>query len=166
MKKLNLGCGHRRIDGYLGVDAVARPEADIVAPAHAIPLGDGEVDEIMAIHLVEHIDHWLLPDALKEWHRLMAPGGRLVLEMPDLLKCCRNILDGVQGKHPDSLGLFGLYGDYRLRDPFMMHKFAYTFATLKPLVEAAGFVDVVEKSTEFHRVGRLRRDFRLEARKA
>lgn len=164
--KINMGAGHKRYPGFTNVDAVARSGIDVIAPAHSVPLPDGCAEEIMAIHLVEHIDHWMLPEALKEWHRLMKPGGLLVLELPDLMKCCRNILDGVKGKHPDSLGMFGLFGDYRLKDPFMMHKFAYTFATLKPLVEDVGFVDVVEKVTQFHGVGRIVRDFRLEAVKS
>lgn len=163
--KLNIGCGGRRLDGYTGVDAVERPAADIIAPAHQIPLEDGCAEEVLAVHLVEHLLPWDLPTALSEWHRLLATGGTLVLEMPDLIKCCRNILDGrvPAGKHPDQLGMWGLFGDNRLEDPYMLHRWAYTFKTLAPLVKAAGFCKIVERPTRFHPVGREHRDFRLEA---
>lgn len=165
--KLNIGCGGKRLPGYTGVDAVERDGADIVAMADAVPLPDGCAEEVMAIHLVEHVHPWQVPDLLREWHRLLAPGGLLVLEMPDLVKCCQNIVEGFTyaGKHPDQSGLWGLYGDPRESDPYMSHKWAHTFKSIRPLVAAAGFHDIVERPTKFHPVGRARRDFRLEARK-
>lgn len=55
---------------------------DIVASADALPmLADGSQDFIIANHLLEH-----LPDpigALKEWHRVIRPGGILFLALPD-----------------------------------------------------------------------------------
>lgn len=165
--KLNVGCGARRIEGYTGVDAVKRTAADIVAPASKIPLKDGSVEEIMAIHLVEHVHVWEAPALLREWFRLLSPGGLLVLELPDIVKCCRNIAENytMAGKHPDQAGLWGCYGDPRERDPFMGHKWGYTFQSLSPMVAEAGFIDLTEHPTKWHPVGRDRRDFRLEARK-
>lgn len=166
MLRLNVGCGLRRLPGYTGIDAVARSAADIIAPAHKIPLAAGCAEEVLAIHLVEHILPWELKTALLEWNRLLARDGKLILELPDLVKCCRNILDGLVGpKHPDQLGMWGLFGDDRSQDQYMLHRWAYTFATLAPIVKSAGFTDIVEKPTVWHPVGRNIRDFRLEARK-
>lgn len=167
--RLNIGCGGRRIPGYTGVDVVKRPAADIVAPAGKIPLADGSCEEIMAIHLFEHLLPWEAADVLKEWHRLLAPGGKLVLEMPDLKKCCENILKQLKGievmagKHPHQAGLWGLYGDDRLRDPYMLHRWGYTFKTIKPILEEAGFRNLQEFRTVYHPIGRDVRDFRVEA---
>lgn len=163
--RLNVGCGGRRLPGYTGVDVVPRPAADIVAPADKIPLPDNSVDEIIAIHVVEHVHHWEVSSLLKEWFRLLKPGGRLVMEMPDILKCARNIVEGYTyaGKHPDQAGMWGIFGDSRLKDPLMIHKWAWHFNSLSPLVKEAGFIKLAEKKTEFHPVGRERRDFRMEA---
>lgn len=165
--RLNVGCGGRRIPGYTGVDAVQRPAAEIIARADKIPLADNSVEEIMAIHLIEHVHAWEAPDLLREWFRLLVPGGLLVLELPDIVKCCRNIADDYKlaGKHPDQAGMWGLYGDPREKDKFMAHKWGYCFGTLKPIVQEVGFIKIVEKPTQWHPVGRERRDFRLEARK-
>ena len=164
--RLNIGCGNRRLPGYTGVDAIPRPAADIVAPAHEVPLPDGCADEVLAVHLVEHVFAWQVPALFAEWHRLLKPGGHLVLEMPDAMKCARNLIEGRQGKKPDQLSMWGLYGDDTLRDPYMMHKAGWWFDRLRPVVEAAGFIKIVERDTVFHPAGRGVRDFRLEARRA
>ena len=56
-------------------------EPEIVAPAHALPVPSGSQDFVLASHLIEH-----LPDplaGLKEWHRVLRPGGLLFLAVPD-----------------------------------------------------------------------------------
>lgn len=162
--RLNIGCGNRRLPGYTGVDLSPNSAAaDIFAPADDIPLADACADEVMVIHLVEHLYPWDLPHALAEWARLLKSGGKLVIEAPDLIKCCLNLIEGRRGKHPNQMGLWGIYGDDRAKDPLMMHRYGYTFASLAPLVETAGFHGMVERTTVFHATGREHRDFRMEA---
>lgn len=164
--KLNIGCGGKVIEGWTGVDAVKRPGADIVADCKAIPLPSGCANELMAIHLVEHVYSWEVPAILKEWFRLLRPGGLLVLEMPDIVKAAKNIAEDFRGgKHPDQQQLWAIFGDDRTKDPLMIHKAGWWFDRLRPVVADAAFVDIVERPTVFHPVGRERRDFRLEARK-
>jgi predicted SAM-dependent methyltransferase len=167
MTRINIGCGGRILPGWVNVDVAAPPNGqapDIIADLRSIPLPDGCAQEVMAIHVLEHIYEWEAPDALAEWFRLLAPGGRMVLEMPDLMKACRNMAEGWKAKkHPDQLGMWAIYGDGREKNPLMMHKTGWWFDRLKPVAEAAGFVHVQERETEFHAVGRGIRDFRLEA---
>lgn len=167
MYKLNIAAGGKRIPGWTNVDAVARDGIDIVADMASVPLPDACADEIMIIHGIEHVFAWVVPSVLRECFRLLAPGGSLQLEMPDIVKSCRNIADGYigSGKHVDQMGLWGLFGDPRLKDPAMCHRYGWTFASLRPLVEGVGFVNCEDAPTKFHPCGRLMRDFRLEARK-
>lgn len=164
--RLNIGAGARRIEGYTGVDMVPRAGADIIAPAHAIPLGDETVDEIMAIHLFEHLYRWECEKVLAEWRRLLKPGGRLVLELPNLIKCCENIISGRAGKEPEQLGMWGLYGDPRGGDQFMAHRWGWTPDTLRELLEANGFHRIGQEPTLFHPAGRQHRDMRIVAERA
>lgn len=167
--KLNVGAGGRRLTGYVGIDAVPdRPACDIVATADKIPLEDGCAEEILAIHLWEHFYYWQCADVLKEWRRLLQPGGRLVLELPNLIKCCENIISGkfVAGKHPDQLGMWGAYGDPREGDEFMAHRWGWTPETLKGFLSENGFDGITERPTQFHPAGRQYRDMRIEAVKA
>lgn len=165
MTKLNIGCGGRRMPGYTGIDAVERPAADIVAPAHKIPLPDGSVDEILAIHLWEHFYRWECEGVIAEWVRLLKPGGRLVLELPNIVKCCENLISGRMqgGKHIDQLSYWGLYGDPRGGDPFMAHRWGWSPVTLRDFLAENGFTNIIEEPTQFHPAGREHRDMRIVA---
>src|SRR5690348_3401520 len=59
--RLNLGAGRRRLDGYINVDLAPEPPPDIQADARALPLPDAYADEILAIHLLEHLYRWEAP---------------------------------------------------------------------------------------------------------
>lgn len=166
MTRLNIGAGNKRLPGYTGVDAVERPAADIVAPAWDIPLPDGSVDEILGVHIFEHFYRWQCDDVIKEWHRLLKPGGDLNLELPDFFKTCRNVVEGLKGKHPDQLTYWSLWGDPRDKDIYMAHHWGWSPETMKEFLEANGFTDVREVPTRFHRAGAVYRDMRIEARKA
>lgn len=168
--RLNLGCGRHVLDGWTNVDAqvssMAKRPPEILCDLKSIPLPDGCADEAMAIHVFEHFYRWESPIVLAEWRRLLRPGATLVLELPDLEKCCRNILEGRAGKgHPDQLGMWGIYGDPRDADPFMTHRWGWTPKTLKALLEERGFVDVRHEPTKWHSSGREWRDMRLVSRR-
>lgn len=165
--KLNVGCGNRRIPGYTGVDIVAREAADIVAPAYDIPLPDGSVDEIFACHVWEHFRLWECDDVIKEWRRLLKPGGALILELPNIIKCCQNLLSGRMrgGKHPHQLSYHGIFGDPRGKDPWMGHAWGWSPETLTEFLQVNGFGSIIETPTQWHPAGRNHRDMRIEARK-
>jgi SAM-dependent methyltransferase len=54
---------------------------DVVAPADELPLPGGSQDFVIASHLIEHIADPIR--ALKEWRRVLRPGGTLFLRVPD-----------------------------------------------------------------------------------
>lgn len=145
-------------------DAPRAPE--ILCDAKAIPLPDGCAHTAMAIHVFEHFYRWEAETVIAEWRRLLRPGGVLILELPDLIKCCKNILSGAMrgGKHPDQLGRWGIHGDPRLRDRFMCHPWSWAPDELSDLLYESGFRKVEHKPTQFHPAGRDHRDMRLEAR--
>ena len=54
---------------------------DIVGDAQELPFRDCSLDFLIASHVLEHMP---LPlSTLEEWHRVLAPGGVLVLKIPD-----------------------------------------------------------------------------------
>lgn len=166
--KIHVGCGKRILQGYVNVDIVPREGVDLIAPASRIHLPDGSADEVLAVHLFEHIEPWEAPKALADWHRLLAHGGLLVLEMPDIVKCAQNLLKLIDRGDPKqlaSLAFNGIYGDASLKDPWMLHRWGYTFKTLAPMLKEAGFTKIREAPTQWHPIGKAHRDFRIEARK-
>lgn len=165
--RLNVCCGTKVLPGYTNIDIAQTGDTppDIMCNAMSVPLPDACADEIMCIHGFEHFYPWEAEDLVKEWRRLLKPGGLLVLELPNLLKCCANIISGLKkaGKHPDQLGMWGAYGDPRTSNPFMMHRWGWSPVTLGEFLTRHCFVGIREETTQWHLGGRLHRDMRIVA---
>lgn len=146
---------------------MAGAKPDIICEARNVPLEDGCAEEIMCIHGFEHFYRYEIDAVVTEWKRLLKSGGLLVLEMPDLVKCCQNYLTGfvLRDKHPDQMGLWGIYGDPTTSDPYMIHRWGWSPKTLRAFLKEHGFVNIVDAETQWHPAGRIRRDMRIEARK-
>lgn len=153
--RLNIGAGNKRIDGWLSIDLAGDP--DIVADVKQIPVPDGYADEAMAIHVFEHLYRWEAQPALKEWRRVLKPGGLLILELPDLTKCCHAVLAGAS----ERMSIWGLYGDPGYQEPLMVHKWGWTAEELRGELRAAGFIKIKVREPQFHKKAR---DMRIEAR--
>lgn len=167
--KINLGCGKHTLEGWFCIDVQQHPDAtrplDMVSDVKKIALPDECADEIMAIHLFEHLYRWECDEVIEEWKRLLKPGGKLILEMPDLLKFCSNIIKDVKSKHEGQMGMWGAYGDPREKNPYMCHRWGWTYRTIKPFLESHGFKNLREEVTQWHPSGRMVRDFRVVAYK-
>lgn len=169
--RINVGCGRHVLDGWVNVDMevsqkAARPP-EILASAAAISLPDACADEVMAIHVLEHFYRWEVAGVLAEWHRLLKPGGQLTLELPDILKCARNLIKlAAAGADADQMAMWGLYGDPGTANQLMCHRWGWHPATLQAELQAAGFIDMVWPPTQWHPAGRAHRDMRVEARRA
>ena len=85
--KLNLGSGGELIPGYISVDK-HDIRAQVIADVTTMELPDNTVDEIIAIHLFEHISPYKAMDTLKRWCRWLKPKCKLIMEMPDIAKLC------------------------------------------------------------------------------
>ncbi len=83
MTKLYLGCGERRLEGYVHVDVEATPVTDIVHDLNDMPWpwNDDAVTTIAAVDVVEHLDVDLIRFCNECW-RVMVPGGRLFVRTP------------------------------------------------------------------------------------
>lgn len=169
--RLHLGSGDQRRPGWLNVDA--RPEAmpDLVARVDALPMvGDATVDEIEACHLFEHLSLHEAHNALREWARVLKPGGRLFLELPNFEACIRILGTAVDGLGHD-FGMIGIYGwppGIEQDGDAMTHRWGWTPATLTSALEAAGFgqVERVPVTQTYRPATRYDRDFRVAAVRA
>jgi predicted SAM-dependent methyltransferase len=163
--KINVGCGKMILDGWVNCDVQRNPKAprapELLCDARSIPLADGCADTVMALHLIEHFYYWEVPAVLAEWRRLLGEGGQLILELPDIEKCARNLLK----ESTDQMSMWGFYGDPGHKDPFMCHRWGYTPKTLTKVLEANGF-DRIKFTAPLHHGRRDQRDMRVMARKA
>lgn len=62
---------------YIGVDAAAGPNVDLVSAAHLAPIGDGTASVVICTEMLEHDPHW--EESLAAMRRMLRPGGLLVL---------------------------------------------------------------------------------------
>ena len=79
---LNLGCGAKHLPGFVNVDhhPVCRPDACLDLDEVPWPWKDGEVDEVVFEHSLEHLREFDRP--LREVWRICRPGAPVLLKVP------------------------------------------------------------------------------------
>ncbi|MDF9391552.1 MULTISPECIES: methyltransferase domain-containing protein [Methylococcus] len=154
--RLNLGCGDKILPGHLNIDvALARAGKvpDIICDLHALPFDGDMADEILSVHVIEHFWRWEVQDVLREWVRVLKPGGRMILECPNLLAACQEILrnpNAATGEGREcQRSMWVLYGDPTWRDPLMVHRWAYTPESLAEIMRQAGLINVRQEPAQF-----------------
>jgi predicted SAM-dependent methyltransferase len=135
--KLHLGCGDRHYDGYLNIDIRKTHATDMVCDIRTLPFRSGSVDLIENYHVIEHMGRHDLPPALSSWHRVLKPGGRLIMECPDFDEDVKGYLSG------DDSFLDHIFGLQRYATDF--HYFGYNVRRLKELLENCGFTSVISE---------------------
>jgi predicted SAM-dependent methyltransferase len=146
---LHLGCGGRRVPGFLNVD-VAGSDLDIDLGGGVLPWADGTFTAIASQQVIEHleIDTELRP-LLAEMARVLAPGGEAWLACPDMEAICRSYLaDGGaallrdrQSRWPE-FDLGGLPESHMMNVLFHQageHVNLFDFRLLAHVVREAGF---------------------------
>jgi SAM-dependent methyltransferase len=80
---LDVGCGVKPYypffagaASYVGVDVKENLDADLIGSVDALPVEDGSFDVVLCTQVLEHVDDPAL--AVRELHRVTAPGGRVL----------------------------------------------------------------------------------------
>ncbi len=84
-RRLHIG-GESKSDGWEVLNAIPAPHVDHVCNANNLSqFADNTFVEIYASHVVEHLDYnGELQATLKEWNRVLVPGGKVFISVPDL----------------------------------------------------------------------------------
>lgn len=124
--KLNIGAGDVPLDGYTPIDRKLGQEA------YPLAFEDNSVDEVRASHILEHFGSAELLSVVKEWVRVLKPGGLLKIAVPDIAK----IVQWIHEKRSD-LPLSGyIYGGQT--DPNDFHRSGFTAFDLESLMRQCG----------------------------
>lgn len=80
--KINIGCGNKNIDGYVGVDKYACDAAKYVCDIEneKLPFEDNSIDGTMLDNVVEHFVD--IPKVMTELVRVSKPGASIVIITP------------------------------------------------------------------------------------
>lgn len=107
MRRLDIGSGRWPRDGYESVDLYeAEARVDHRCTMWELPIEEGTVESIWCVHALEHVPRAQVQPTLREWHRVLCPGGELFVRVPDLRWICSNFLT-----HPgDAFALAAIFG--------------------------------------------------------
>lgn len=136
MIKLNLGCGDDYMEGWINVDAFNKNRVDADFDITDIPYNDNTVDEIKAFHIIEHFPWTQANRNIREWHRVLKPGGRLWLETPDFAASCKEF---AAASDQQRLLLRGHFFAHAGDAPGQQHYFLYTEFELRHELVSTGF---------------------------
>jgi len=102
----------------------------------------GSVAEIYASHVLEHLGYVdELPRTLREFHRVLVPGGRLRASVPDLDVLCPLFADAALRFEERVHVMRMMFGGQA--NPADFHKVGLNEQFLRDFLQAAGFTDVV-----------------------
>jgi len=139
MIKINMGCGWRDFGSdWDHVDGGDYPHLD----SHSIlelPYEDNTVDLIYASHVLEYFDRKEGTTVLNEWHRVLKPGGRLRVAVPDFQSMVELYLN--KGMLLEEF-LGPLYGKMEMGCKNIYHKTTYDFNSLQSQLKLIGFKEI------------------------
>ena len=111
-----------------------------------LPFKDGTAERIEAFHVIEHFDLVHCRYLLAEWFRVMADGGSMVIETPDLEETLRKFVKSEPDAQRRTIQwMFGI------DSPGLGHKTGFTRGLLADILKEAGFTDVTWRRQETHR---------------
>jgi len=91
---VNIACGGSIVSSWLNLDfSPAAPGVRKVNLLKQLPLGDQSMYVCYSSHFLEHIPTNKVRGFLRECYRILVPGGRIRLVMPDLAEICREYLN-------------------------------------------------------------------------
>ena len=152
-RRIEIGSGLRPTPGYIHVEpSPGLPEVHFPTTGDDIPLGREWADEILSVHMIEHVPAAHVQTVLRRWHNLLRPGGALVLHTPNADALCDVISSYDAVPHEvwwaAQAALFGYNrAPDKAKTPrelgtFADHALGLTWGALRDLLEEAGFADV------------------------
>jgi ubiquinone/menaquinone biosynthesis C-methylase UbiE len=160
---LHVGCGaaeaeslHQKFRGpdwrevRLDLDPSVNPDV-LASIIDMRQIADGSADAVWSSHNLEHLSAHEVPLALREFFRVLKPGGFVLITLPDLQQVAEFIvadkLEDVAYESPAGPitpldCVFGLGSAIATGHPLMAHRTGFTEKTLRMHLQRAGFGDV------------------------
>lgn len=135
--KLNLGCFHKKMYGFINIDVRSEVEPDLVDDCSKLEkVENNSVDLIYTSHMLEHFSREDGKKALRRWWEVLKPEGILRIAVPDFEKLASHymfyrdlewILHGTMGSQ---------------RHPFDFHLSLYDETLLTKVLTETGFTNI------------------------
>ncbi|MHA6796750.1 class I SAM-dependent methyltransferase [Pseudonocardia bannensis] len=96
--RLEIGAGEKPHPDYdVHVDMLALPDIEVRCSIDRLPFASGSMDALRANHVLEHQSYELIDETLCEWARVLCPGARLDIGVPDAKFVARQWVAGEIG---------------------------------------------------------------------
>jgi predicted SAM-dependent methyltransferase len=128
--KIHLGCGDIILDTWDNIDLYVNHPKVFNFPLQRIHI-DKTYSIAYSCHALEHVGQTHGKEFLKEWHRILKPGGILYLCIPDVAGICAKFSD-----NPDWM-IHCLYGLQTNEGHY--HKWGYTEKSIRWSLLEIGF---------------------------
>lgn len=141
--KLNLGCGAKKLPGFVNIDSVKEFDPDLLHDvSQPLPYGDGVVDEIIADGLLEHFDKYVRFIVFYEWARVLKIGGTVNVSVPNMKKLLFRYFKFGFEKFVDTVFGETMLGSETYIGHFGNHKWAYSKGSLETFMRFFGIEPV------------------------
>ena len=112
---------------------------DQIAYANNLPYKSNSVDEILAVQVFEHFGPDEAKQVLAHWHDLLKPGGRLIIDVPDIIETAK-LLIMAETEEEKAWAEKLIHGTRN--NEFAYHKVGYWPEKLERMLEKEGFMDI------------------------
>jgi predicted SAM-dependent methyltransferase len=137
--QLHLGCGKRHFPGFVHIDRDPYEHLDYQRDIKDLAIfQDKTVDLIYACHCFNYYDDDDARVALCEWRRVLKPGGRLRLAVPDFRGLVQFYVKSGNLQPLKRL----ITGYYKGKDHVVYHRAVYDEASLTGVLRECGFSNV------------------------
>jgi SAM-dependent methyltransferase len=162
VRRLEIGPGADVLKGFETVDVTTRRNVTYLGNALRLPLPSDTFSVVYASHIIEHVPWYHVETAIREWVRVLRPGGVLQIWTPNGLRIAKAFVDaeerGSRDFHNDGWWRFNeekdackwasgrcfSYGDGSGRSHPNWHMSLFSPRYLRQLLVDAGLTEVRE----------------------
>ena len=141
--KLNLGCGGppSQMPGYINCDHMDFDGVELLLDLEdPLPFKTNSIEEIVCNQTLEHLIYEYAIAALDQMYRVLQPGGKLILSVPDWHSVLLRLSSYHYTTRQTLKMVFG--------EPIGQHRYGWTEQELNMVLDDVGFVNVQRESID------------------
>lgn len=147
-RRLDIGSGKTPTPGHdtLDKDSSTKPTYSFDLLSTDWPVLEGIYDEVLLIHVLEHIPVSKVGIVLRRILKVMKPGGTLRIHVPNGPLVAKAYLEQPLQTFKIQMAIYGAEAE---TDPAFAHKALYSFPMLRTTMISAGLVEVEDVTADY-----------------
>jgi SAM-dependent methyltransferase len=102
--RLNIGGGTQKYSNCINLELTEERDnhVDVIADVRkGIPFDDDYFEEVLMIHVIEHIERRFHKKVFEEIWRVLQPGARFIMSFPDFIEAAKAFIENKNGRRWD-----------------------------------------------------------------